>query len=544
VHHPKFFLLFERSGSLVVIVSTSNLTPQTAMEGSWVQRFEPEDAGVGIEVGGRGRTDHGMPSDFGVVLADFLEKQSEAASPDGGMLPDMFLRRYVPGLKGGLAALAGRYRFDEAQAHLVSTVPGEHVSGIPTAPFAGNEQGWHRRYDGRPRVAYGPQRVSFVLSRILDPDHIRRARALGAASAGGSRTAGSRMDADTPWLPPSLVRAKDRLVIQPTSLGGNWTRDDLETIVSSYLRPHWDLPRGGGGGDRSADDGPLLLMDIIWPSMDYVETMRSRLHAIRNRNPELADSIAERLTSAKVKKERGEARVMLSSVSFSRLDRSCIARMSLFTHLPNVMPYKSASIHIKSVCRLLRLSENGANSVEGQKVNSDPAYLDSREYLSWFLLTSACLSRGAQGQPTPHRDPASDSMSYSNFELGILFCSRVVGDRVHDRLYVSDPGRIAGCQCGRGERWYKSRLMRKAGDGPSWIECPKKVHLPIPYHLRPRSYQDDPDSDFMSHTPYMHDIPDGTGCVGNMKLTPLGQKISRDAEVERMVNVGVINNAG
>jgi hypothetical protein len=34
VHHPKIFLLFERSGSLVVVSSTSNLTPQTAMEGS------------------------------------------------------------------------------------------------------------------------------------------------------------------------------------------------------------------------------------------------------------------------------------------------------------------------------------------------------------------------------------------------------------------------------------------------------------------------------------------------------------------------------
>ena len=110
---------------------------------------------------------------------------------------------------------------------------------------------------------------------------------------------------------------------------------------------------------------------------------------------------------------------------------------------------------------------------------------------------------------------------------------------MNDRLYVSDPDHIAGCQCGRGKRWYKDRL--KTDDGPSFLECVKKVHLPIPYHLRPRPYQDDPNSDLrMSHTPYMHDIPDGTGCVGNMKLTPLGQKISRDAEIERTIEV--INN--
>ena len=95
VHHPKFFLLFERSGSLVIIVSTSNLTPQTAMEGSWVQRFESIDTAprptFANDVGRGGDdkrwTDHGMPSDFGAVLTDFLEKQSDAVGPGGGCSP-------------------------------------------------------------------------------------------------------------------------------------------------------------------------------------------------------------------------------------------------------------------------------------------------------------------------------------------------------------------------------------------------------------------------------------------------------------------------
>ncbi|KAL3809779.1 hypothetical protein ACHAXA_001623 [Cyclostephanos tholiformis] len=275
VHHPKFFMLFERSGSLVVIISTSNLTPQTAIEGSWVQRFESRETsprptyvdGVGRDGGSCRRwTDHGMPSDFGAVLTDFLEKQSEAAATGGGMLPDAFLRRYVPGLSsGGLASLADRYRFEDAQAHLVSTVPGEYVGVIPIAP--GNNS--TRRRD---RVAYGSQRVAFVLSRILDHNHIRSAAVARAASTG--RTVVSRMEADIPWFPPSLVRAKDRLVVQPTSLGGNWTSDDLGIIVRSYLQPYWELPKDGrGGGD---DDNPLLLLDIVWPSMDYADTANSK----------------------------------------------------------------------------------------------------------------------------------------------------------------------------------------------------------------------------------------------------------------------------
>ena len=145
------------------------------------------------------------------------------------------------------------------------------------------------------------------------------------------------------------------------------------------------------------------------------------------------------------------------------------------------------------------------------------------------MLTSACLSRGAQGQPTPYRDPATDSMSYSNFELGVLFCSRLVGDNKFDRMYVSDPNHQCGCQCGKGKRFYfKDHNFEEDSDNSAFLKCVKKVHLPIPYQLRPTPYQDDPDSDFMSHTPYLNDIPDGTGCVGNMKLTPLGQKIADD----------------
>ena len=131
VHHPKFYLLFERSGSLVVIVTSSNLTPQNSTEGSWIQRFEPRSSapklsyvqngcgGVtrsGIDNKSASVVDFGMPSDFGVVLQDFLTKQAEAAE-EGSLSPDVFLRRYVPGLSLGLSSLADQYRFEEAQVH-------------------------------------------------------------------------------------------------------------------------------------------------------------------------------------------------------------------------------------------------------------------------------------------------------------------------------------------------------------------------------------------------------------------------------------------
>jgi len=516
VHHPKFFLLFERSGSLVVIISTSNLTPQNSTEGSWVQRFEPIVA-TGSGCNTKGSVDFGMPSDFGAVLTDFLGKQSEAAA--GGMMPDVFLRRYVSGLSSGLNALSERYRFDEAQVHLVSTVPGDYISGLPRKGHHGAAY--------KPRIAYGPQRVSFILSRILNKGHICAAKAIKAAVTGRSR--GSQIDRVTPWLTPELVKAKERLLIQPTSLGGNWTRDDLEVILQSYLQPGWDNPTCKES--KTSTDGLLDLLDIVWPSMDCFDTMRNRRRAIYTKNPDAAAAIAEEWASLKDKTERGEGHVFLSSISFSKLDRSCISRMALFTHTPNTMPYKSASIHFKSVCRLLRSNEKeepapkSSKKTDSKRSMQRPSPCSKEHHLSWFMLTSACLSGGAQGRPTPYRDPASDSMSYSNFELGVLFCSRFVGDGKIDRLYVSDPGHVCGCQCGRGKRFYN-----RFADVRSVLESVRKVHLPIPYQLRAKPYQDDPDSDFMSHTPYMHDIPEGTGCVGNMKLTPLGQQIADDVE--------------
>lgn len=70
-------------------------------------------------------------------------------------------------------------------------------------------------------------------------------------------------------------------------------------------------------------------------------------------------------------------------------------------------------------------------------------------------------------------------------------------------------------------------LFNKAKKGNlSFLNNVKKVHLPIPFSLSPIRYQQDPDSYLMSWTPYMNEIQEGTGCIGNMQLTPLGQEFA------------------
>ena len=132
------------------------------------------------------------------------------------------------------------------------------------------------------------------------------------------------------------------------------------------------------------------------------------------------------------------------------------------------------------------------------------------------MMTSACLSRGAQGTAIKHRGFESDAMAYSNFELGILFCSRVQGDPLRDRIYGYHPH---PCTCCNNEGTHKTSHSDPLFEA-------NFISLPIPYKLRPSPYQpDDDDADF-AHTPFFHEIPDGTGTIGQMTLTPLGRMLA------------------
>eukprot|EP00984_Skeletonema_dohrnii_P001064 scaffold331_cov123-Skeletonema_dohrnii-CCMP3373.AAC.4 len=491
VHHPKFFLLFEKSGSIVVIISTSNLTPQTAVDGSWVQRFDARHESQ-YDQFNQSDVDLGMPSDFGTILTDFLMKQSDATA-NGSMLPDIFLRRYVKGLS--LSGLRTRYKFEDAQVHLVSTVPGHHKGSIPPKGLDATLSPY------KPQITYGPQRVSFILSRLLDAYHMQLAN---------NNSKRSRRLVGPMWIPKPLWPAMNQLIVQPTSLGGNWTRESLEEVVAKYLQKD----------PEDMDDELLEEVDIIWPSWDFFALMKEKRHAVweLNQHTKAASIIRRRMNAEKKKPKRERLHVFLSSDSFAGLDRSVISRMALYeTSHPLQIPFTSSSLHIKSIYRLLNLNENQSSQSSG--------CTEAEERFSWFMLTSACLSKGAQGKATPRRGPEEhDEMSYSNFELGVLFCSRLQ-EYDTDRLYVYDP-QLKGCQCGSKDKNHKARLRNSTPNNPLFLDSVRKVHLPVPFKIRATSYQTDEDYDFFSATPYLHEVTDGT--KGNMKLTPYGQRLARE----------------
>ena len=471
VHHPKFMLLFEKCGSLVVLVSTSNLTSQESLDGVWVQRFMPTNRY--IEPNENTSPQPTLPrnkikerrhdgSDFGHVLADFIQKQSDAAQV-GSMLPVEFIRHYLS--IDNLDAFRDAFSFQDAQVHLIATIPGDHHGKLGVTHLG--------RKDGMPTFLYGAQRVADIMERLSNPKD---------------------PNVSKPWFPSSeLLSDEDRLILQPTSLGGYWTASNMANLARTYM------------GRDTRDSEILDNMDIMWPANDFIQT------CVRKKRPLVAGTKLESLVTTESEREESNGTsgfIFLASHIFNTIDVNVISRMVQYTHSnPNQISSLRAP-HFKSYARLFEGNEYALRSKHGVG--------KAAEIFSWFLLSSACLSRGAQGIPTEDRSAGTDQISYSNFELGVLFCSRLQGTAGTDRVYCWKPNQ---CTCGTNKNQ-------------------KLIHLPIPYAVRAQPFQSDPDEAHMCKTPYFHEITPESASVGLMALTPYG-KMRVAKEVFRTVELNV-----
>ena len=436
VHHPKFMLLFEKSGDVVVIVSTANLTRTNTAEGSWIQRFRKLQR----------RTLHKPPSsnDFGIVLTDFLDKLSQAAAAESHVKVDDFLSKY---LHIGLAELDSYFYFDKAQIHLVPTIPGD----------------WKGRCTKRQPYLYGRQRVFDLLKKQACPQN-----------------------------------EEDRLVVQPTSFGGNWKRGEMADMVKSYL-----------GNDNCWNDQELLdRVDVVWPSVPFMKETKNKQRLRRQRlSPRSIVDVKSGptlLNSTTTPPEVTDSHVFLSSQAFNSCEVPVISRMARYQSSKPVQQPLTMVPHFKSVTRVLE------NPKQREFIQERCGH--AKEYLSWFILTSSCFSHGAQGKRSSELAKNKDSsVAYANFELGVLFTSRMQPERrrgTGDRVYCFQP-KACSCQLRTG-----------------WSD--KLVHLPVPYSLRPKPYLLDENDSEMVETPSFHEILDGTRCVGNMLLTPYGASIAKE----------------
>jgi hypothetical protein len=471
VHHPKYMILFERSGHVVIVVSTANLTPSITTEGSWVQRFHPHRGRRDeLPMAKNSRRSAPLKNDFGRSLVDFLERSSQSART-GQMTVDQFLTKYM---NFNLQSLEGRFHFEKAQVQLVPTIPGS----FPVD---------HEDY-----FKYGRERVAHLL--------------------GGNMAQCQKFP---------FSSKKDRLIVQPTSFGGNWKRSEMADFVRSYLLLGSQL----SGGDKCYWDDYEALgrLDIVWPSHSFVSQLFEQQCRRRQLSPTSVvlhtdstmdqDTMAPAESTTPLSTQGMYASVFMSSSVFNSVEDACLSRMALFQ--PSDPPQRPCPMipHFKSLARIVRGKQRRALK---------DSYGPADEFMSWFMLTSACLSLGAQGKSTTTKSLPTDAagtikstIAYANFELGVLFTSQLKeaqprGVKVEERLYCFRPHR---CSCNPSQR----------GSPMS-----KMIHLPIPYCLRPKPYFENADDSDMVETPHFHEITAETRCVGNMLMTPYGKALANE----------------
>ena len=431
VHHPKYMLLFETSGSVVVIVSTANFgsAPGFATDASWIQRFYPYDERTNVD---RKRArPSASDGDVGTVFAHLLRCSTLATAAEQ-MTVYGFCRRYF---SQSIDQVLQTFDFRPTTVSLVATVPGDYKSSS----------------------LFGLQRMRHLVSSM-------------------------------PWALKDP--AKDRLILQPTSFGAEWKDKNLIDLARSYLET------------KKNEKAVLRRLEIMWPTLYFVEQARTRQATLEQ---ELTFAPSEKRSTADstVAVPTDGGYLFLSSLSFNKIGVDCLSRMSMYE--PNAQT-KVLVPHFKSIVRVY-----GGCDYAIRKTYGLPK---CDEYFSWFLLTSACLSRGAQGERQRENDDEDDTVSYMNFELGVLFQTQLGGTKCADnRLYCFQPSR---CVCGTDEKRATSSSTAQL------------VHLPCPYNFHPPMYVENAAEEIVfRETPYFHEIVDGTGSMGNMKLTPLGQRLSQ-----------------
>lgn len=409
VHHPKFMLLFTKEGDLIVVVSTANLVKTQTTEGSWVQKFSPRDPRSFPR-----NSSISSENDFGTTLTDFLKQLSKAVaakkSPNDDMAISTFLSKYL-NLK--LDDLGKSFQFQKAKVHLVPIIPGN---------FPLN----HKKY--------GRRRVESILENLMH-------------------------------VPTSNT---DELLIQPTSLGGNWTRGRLAHVVKTFL----------GCNHLNDDDEVLERMKIVWPSMSLVNNATVPSQEEDEDGGEEENKVVNDKLFWSCK-----AVIYLSAKNFNSCDAACISRMAQYENSQPLQQPNQWVPHIKSVARLCK----------------KPNLPSAETIFSWFLLTSACLSYGSAGKINDPYNPKS--IAYSNFELGILFTSqfREGKPRADDRVYCFRPSHCCCC------------------------DNSKLIHLPVPYSLKAKLYMEESEI-CMDEMPFFNEIEKGDRCAGNMRMTLWGSK--------------------
>jgi hypothetical protein len=368
-HHAKYILVFTDSG-LYVLISSANMTTDDSVNLTWIQFF-PTLKNPNASV---------SEKKFGHTLQNFLSHQSDQMVyrniPSNSALVAImpWLRQHV----SFVGDLVDVYDFSKASADLITVVPG-YQTGHDCKKCKGSGK-MKRPIDG--------ERFTQIRGKIVGLGSRKRQESYYYINAPDERENVEKMVDEKQKFglervhqclseaPLGNLLPSDRFGIQVTSVCDGVNLDFFEYLISSFD------PEGLFLDVEDLNDR----VKLIWPTKEYVQEVGS-------------------VQGLFMKKD-----------VFERLDR--IVKCYFHEYHPNnierfktVYPMSMTIPHSKVYFRF----SDGRHKVETEACDC----LDIR----WFMLTSANLSRAAQGLFTHSTCSCSKAYSYRNFEIGVLLKS-------------------------------------------------------------------------------------------------------------------------
>jgi hypothetical protein len=461
---------------LYIAISTGNFTPEHSIDATWTQFFA------------RAKSESKFANDFGVTLQDFLLHQSdqiiERNNPKNDESSRFDFISWLTHHSGITKELQHSFDYSNANVDLVSVVPGidpvyssveekcknnnRNVFSNPCKACLGKvnsfrtsvESCWNRpsnlsegsQYTDRERV--DTEINSFVQnSRVNNVDNCT---VLDKVTYGAEK-----LNSCLRYRYDSLnftLSNLDTLIIQPTSIS---TGVNIQYIA--YLISRFKI-------SESYNSEWLESWRLIWPTDDFIKSNN--------------DKSSPYSASAGL--------FLQPDVLF---DMKEDLHDKFYTYSPSKCSIFNGKLHrpphMKSFCRIM----HSKHPMHMDSNSQDKRHACTCINIAWFLLTSACLSKGAQGEYTPAyicnecNNSVPSSYDYKNFELGVLFHSTC--DLQYRALHSSCP-------------------VHSNSDGKDFkftLNGINYVILPLPYDIiEGGSVKYCSDNLMFRFKPFMHDI--------------------------------------
>lgn len=425
VHHPKYVLIFTKSG-FYIIISTANMVQPTSLDCSWAQYFPrksyDELIDISLNTNSKKLATNKIGADFGNCLQDFIFKQSlqikyihssktkcqdccDTYDVDKNHRCRFQLFEWLKKNALIVSCFTETFDFSNAQVDLITTVPC--------------------------RISLGPKPSDESRSRRCQ-ECLKEASRISISNISYGLKRKKELILRHASLLSRELKPSDMLIVQPTSIGEKINNCYISYLLSCLLpEDNWKVQY-----DISKEHS----WNLLWPTKDLIDhhclvsnnssrcllffnpqtlaLMQPDIHArMACYQPNTAAAVAD-LCSKTPPHIKSYTRLMQSDCNKQEDEERQLKRQRTQSSAASAASeLASASASASTIPDLAREPSVAATAC----CSCSP--------LAWFALTSACLSQGALGAETPPRrcldcqHTRQGYIEYKNFEIGVMFHS-------------------------------------------------------------------------------------------------------------------------